>query len=259
MDDSVAVDRTDTTDIVVPFIGDKQPVTDTAPLHGHRSRLIERYLCSGIDAFHPHEVLELLLTFSIGRKDTKPIAKRLIGRFKTVGAVCNAPADELREVAGIGDRSAALFSLVRDLLGWVLKERYHNTDILTNRNDVESYLRITFGSRRDEYLAALFLDAKNQVLHTEIIAEGTVNQCAVFPRVIFERALRCSAAAVIIAHNHPAGTTTPSEQDWQITNRIFTAGKLLDLPLVDHILICSEKTVSLRDLPRWPETGRGVQ
>jgi DNA repair protein RadC len=233
------------------------PAVRAGSSDGHRRRLLERYRLSGIDALHPHELLELLLTYSIGRKDTKPVAKRLLDRFRSVGAVCNAPAEELQEVAGIGERSATLFTLVRDLLSVVLRERYQNLDIMSSREDVEAYLRVTFGHRRDEYLAALFLDAKNHVRHTEIIAEGTVNQCAVFPRVIFEKALKCGAAGIIMAHNHPAGTPNPSEQDWQITTRIHTAGTLLDLPLVDHILICSERTVSLRELPRWPRGERG--
>jgi DNA repair protein RadC len=220
---------------------------------GHRLRLLERYLKNGIDAFHPHEILELLLTFSIQQKDTKAPAKELLRRYKTISAVCNAPVDDLQKIKDIGSRSAALLSLMRDVLAYCLKERYERSDIIAHRNDVESYLRLFFGYRCDEFVAALYLDAANHVVQTEVIAEGTVNQCVLFPRTVIEKALRYRAASMIIAHNHPGGTPVPSEQDWQITERLFSAGKLLDIPLFDHILICSEKVVSLRDLPRWPD------
>jgi DNA repair protein RadC len=225
-----------------------KPSTST----GHHLRLRERYLAHGIDALHPVEVIELLLTYTIHRRDTKVIARKLIDRFKSLNGVCNAPVEELRNIRGIGHKSAALLVLVRDLLAYCLRERYEHHTIITHRSDVESYLRINFGYRNDEYVAAFFLDTANRLKQTDIIAEGTVNQCALFPRTVIEKALRCSAASMIIAHNHPGGTPMPSEQDWQLTERLFSAGKLLDISLVDHIIICAQKTVSLRELSRWP-------
>ncbi len=223
---------------------------------GHRFRLRERYLANGIDALHPVEVIELLLTYTIHRKDTKEIARRLIERFKSVNGVCNAPVEELQNINGVGRKSAALLVLVRDLIAYCLRERYERQTIIKHRTDVEAYLRINFGYRNDEYVAALFLDSANRIKQTDIIAEGTVNQCAVFPRTVMEKALRYGAASMIIAHNHPGGTPLPSEQDWELTDRIFSAGKLLCIPLVDHIIICQTKTVSLCEMPRWPG-GRG--
>jgi DNA repair protein RadC len=106
--------------------------------------------------------------------------------------------------------------------------------------------------RRDEYVAVLFLGNRNQVIETEIIAEGTVNQCAVYPRVIMERALRYHATSIIIAHNHPGGGLKPSEADWVLTGRLFAICTLLEIPLLDHLVISHDEVVSLRDMPRWP-------
>jgi len=230
----------------------RHPASEHDVLKGHRSRLRERYRKNGIDSLHPHEVLELLLTYAIPRKDTKKIARALLRRFKNISAIINAPMESLALVEGIGSSSAELLTLVRDLLAWCLKERYEQGNVISHRKDVETYLRVFFGYRGDEYVAALFLDVANRVLQTEIIAEGTVNQCTLYPRVIFEKALRYHASAIILAHNHPGGTASPSESDWAVTGRIFAAGKLFDLPLLDHIIICSDTVVSLRDLPRWP-------
>lgn len=221
---------------------------------GHRSRLRDRYRKSGIDALHPHEILELLLTYSIHRRDTKKIARTLLARFKTVSGVINAPVEALATVDGVGSGSAALFMLVRDLLAWCLKERFEQGNVISHRDDVDSYLRLYFGYRSDEYVAALFLDVANRVIQTEIIAEGTVNQCTLYPRTIFEKALRYRASSIILAHNHPGGTASASESDWSVTERMFSAGKLFDIPLLDHIIICSDTVVSLRELRRWPGT-----
>jgi DNA repair protein RadC len=223
------------------------------PAHqGHRSRLLERFLNSGLKALHQHEIIELLLTFAIPRRDTKPIARILLAKYKTVSALLNAPVDELKEIDGIGERSASLFPFIKDLMAYCLKEKYENQSLISHRKDVEEYLRFHFGFRKDEYVASIFLDNANHVLQTDIIAEGTVNQCAVYPRTIIDKALRCGAASIILAHNHPGGGLNPSEADWVITERILTVGKLLDIPLLDHIIISRHKVVSLREMPRWP-------
>jgi DNA repair protein RadC len=220
---------------------------------GHRSRLLQRYTKNGLSTLLPHEILELFLTYSIPRRDTKSIAHKLMKRYKTISATINAPVEELMSIDGIGLRSAALFPLLRDIIAYCLKERFEKQEAISHRRDVEEYLRFFFGQRRDEYVAALFLGNSNHVLLTDIIAEGTVNQCAVYPRSIIERALRCGAASVILAHNHPGGGLNPSEADWLITERLFTVGKLLEIPLLDHIIISKDKVISLREFSRWPK------
>lgn len=228
-----------------------EPIEKIDTSKGHRERLRERYLKNGIDALQQHEILELLLTFAIPRRDTKQIAYSLLRRYKTINGVCNASPEELKKIAGIGSRSAVLLMLMRDIIAYCLKEKYSSANVISSRSDVEEYLRINFGFRKDEYVAAFFLNSANKVIQTDIIATGTVNQCMLSPRIIIEKALWYGAAAIIIAHNHPGGTTTPSEQDWQITQRLFTICKMLDIPLLDHILVVSEKVISLREMPRW--------
>ncbi|MBN1601178.1 MAG: DNA repair protein RadC [Chitinispirillaceae bacterium] len=244
-----------TTEAVVTTDQDVNRKTDTSEknsVEGHRKRLLQRYQQNGISALHDHEILELLLTFVLPRKDTKPIARKLLDRYKTIGGVINTPIDELAGVEGIGERSAAMFLLIRDLIAYCLNEKYQKQSVVSHRRDVEEYLRFYFGQRRDEYVAVLFLDNANHIIRTEIIAEGTVNQCAVYPRIVIEKALRNSATSMILAHNHPGGSVSASDADWLITERLFTVGKLLEIPLLDHIIICSHKVVSLREQSRWP-------
>jgi DNA repair protein RadC len=220
---------------------------------GHRRRLRDRYRTGGIAALHDYEVLELLLTFVFARKDTKPIAKALVSRFKTVSGVLAADEAALGEIPQMGGGAALFLRFVRDLSAYCLRERFEHQPLVTHRRDVEEYLRFHFGRRTDEFVAVLFLDNGNHIVGMEVVAEGTVNQCAIYPRTIVGHALKKAAASMILVHNHPGGSVQASEADWQITQRLFEIGDLLDIPLVDHIIISKSMLVSLRDLPRWPK------
>lgn len=224
----------------------------TFDARGHRRRLRERYLRSGLHALHDHEKLELLLTFVILRRDTKPIARDLLKRFGTVGEVLNARPEQLAEVDGVGQQASVLLSLVQEFGAYNLQQRTRRQPALTNRRKVEEYLRTAFGLRQDEYVAVLFLDTANRVINSQVLSEGTVNQCAIYPRELFKKAFGAGAAGIILAHNHPAGSLQPSEADWSLTLRLHELGKLLDLPLLDHLVVCRERVQSLRELPRWP-------
>ena len=221
------------------------------PNSGHRGRLLDRFEKSGIGALSEHEIVELLLTYVLPQRDVKPIAKHLLETFATVNGVLNALPDQLQATVGIGPRAAHLFVLIKELLSYCLREKYRKRPLISHRGDVEEYLRFQFGLKRDEYVAALFLDTGHNVITTDIIAEGTVNQCAVYPRGIIERALRNGAASFIMVHNHPAGCKEASEADWAITKRLYAVGELLEIPLLDHIIIAGESACSLREHPRW--------
>jgi DNA repair protein RadC len=221
---------------------------------GHRERLLKRFEASGIGSLADYEIVELLLTYVHPRRDVKPISKRLLGKYGTISAVFNAMPQDLRMVKGVGPRTALLFALIKDLLSYCLKEKYQNRPLMAHRADVEEYLRFHFGPKKEEYVAALFLDTGHRVAATDILAEGTVNQCAIYPRSVIERAMRSGAASFILVHNHPGGGKDPSEADWSITHRLYEIGDLLEIPLLDHIIITREAAFSLRDLSRWPQT-----
>ena len=222
------------------------------PNSGHRRRLLDRFEKNGLAALSDHEIIELLLTYVLPQRDLKPIAKKLLAAFSTVSGVLNAPIDELMNIGGMGGRAAHFFLLFKEIMSFCLKEKYSRQSIMTHRGDVEEYLRFHFGLLREEYVAAIFLDSAHHVIASETVAKGTVNQCAIYPREVAFRALKHDAAYLILAHNHPGGGKAPSEEDWSITQRLIQVGKLLDIPLLDHIIITGETTISLRDLPRWP-------
>ncbi len=219
---------------------------------GHRSRLRERFTRGGITALHDYEMLELLLSYAIPRRDTKPLARELLKRFRSIGGVLHARGEQLQQVQGIGQQAASLLSLVREVAAYSLHERVEKRHALNDRRTVQEYLRFAFGDRPDEHVAVLFLDAANRVIGSEVVADGTVNQCAIYPREVVRRAILAGAAGIIMAHNHPGGTPAPSEADWSLTRRLHEVGKLLDMSLLDHMIVCRDQVLSLRELPRWP-------
>jgi|WetSurMetagenome_2_1015567.scaffolds.fasta_scaffold00792_15 DNA repair protein RadC len=221
---------------------------------GHRTRLRSRFAkneAEPLSGFADYEIVELLLTFVDRRGDTKPLAKELLKRFKTVYGILNAAPADLLKVPGVGNRTCELFALVRETAAHSLREKLARQP-LRHRSDVEEYLRFNFGGRGDEYVAVIYLDNGNNVIAAEIEGAGTVNQCVVYPRDILQAAFRCKAAKLILAHNHPGGAASPSESDWNITLRMFELCRLLDIELLDHVIVARDKAVSLRDLPRWP-------
>jgi DNA repair protein RadC len=218
---------------------------------GHRARLLNRYIKAGVSSLNDYEILELILTFALPRKDTKPLAKALIAKYGTVSATVNAPLDELCGIDGLGQRSAALFTLIKDTMSFCLNENFEKKPMIIHRGDIEEYLRFHYGHRREEFMAAIFLDTAQRVISTKIVAEGTVNKCVIYPRKIIDAALRCGAAFFILAHNHPSGCVYPSEKDWAATERLAEAGKHMDVPLIDHIIISKDQVVSMREFDRW--------
>lgn len=204
---------------------------------GHRQRIKEKYEKSGIDGWLDYEVLELVLSYAIPRKDTKPIAKELISRFKTINGVLDSDIKELRTINGISNHTALFLNLLKDIAILYLEKGLHNKDMLSSPQVVYDYLKASLKGAVDEEFKTLFLDSRNQLIAIETLKTGTVNRSVVYPRKIVEQALYNHAAGVIIAHNHPAGTLQPSQDDSTITNAVKTALETIDIVLLDHIII----------------------
>ena len=204
---------------------------------GHRQRIKEKYEKSGINGWLDYEVLELALSYTIPRKDTKPIAKELISRFKTINGVLDSDIKELRTINGISNHTALFLNLLKDIAILYLENGLHDKDLLSSPQVVYDYLKASLKGAVDEEFKTLFLDSRNQLIAIETLKTGTVNRSVIYPRKIVERALYNHAAGVIIAHNHPAGTLQPSQDDSTITNAIKTALETMDIVLLDHIII----------------------
>jgi DNA repair protein RadC len=204
---------------------------------GHRRRLRDRFLKTGTDGLADYEIIELLLTFAVPRRDTKPIAKELFRRYENLQGVLEAPREELLTVPGIGENAAFLIKFFLEAPTCYLRERIRKRDYLHSAKDVLAYLKVSMMSFKHEVFKVIFLNAKNEIIHTETLHEGTLNQSMVYPRKIIEEALRYNASAMIFVHNHPSGHAKPSPQDHEITRNLVFASRMMDIDVFDHIII----------------------
>jgi DNA repair protein RadC len=214
---------------------------------GHRQRIKKKYEKSGIEGWLDYEVLELALSYAISRRDTKPIAKDLLARFKTLNGVLDADRKDLQSIKGISEHSTLFLRFLKDISILYMEKGIHNRDLLSSPRVVYDYLKVSLKGLADEEFKMLFLDSRNQLIAVETFKTGTVNRSVVYPRKVVERALYNHAVGVIIAHNHPAGSLEPSHEDQDITRAIKEALKTVDITLLDHIIIGSNDYYSFRD------------
>lgn len=182
---------------------DAGPRRDEADVAGHRRRLKDRFRTAGADAVADYELLELLLFRSIPRRDTKPVAKRLMSRFGSFGAVLGAPEAQLCEIAGVGPEVALDLKLVLAATQRLTRGRIHGRQVLSSWTDVLDYCRAAMAFGHKEQFRILFLDKKNALIADELQQTGTVDHTPVYPREVVKRALELSATALILVHNHP--------------------------------------------------------
>ena len=213
---------------------------DKELVKGHRDRLRSKYRNAGLEGLHDYEQLELLLTYAISRRDVKPVAKKLLAKFKNLAGVLDADMDELCQVEGLAENSALLLKLLKDLCSEYLSEKMEKKDVLNSPESVKSFLKMKLSGLKEEVFLVIYLNTKNHVLCSEIMHEGTVDQTAVYPRNILKRALEIHASGLILVHNHPSGISKPSQDDIGLTNTIKEIVAALNLRLLDHLVVAKD-------------------
>ncbi len=212
---------------------------------GHRQRMRNRFLAEGLDHFTDIQVLEMLLFYTIPRKDTNPLAHALLNRFGSLSQVLEAPVEELCKVEGISMSSATLLHLITDVGRYYLVNRATKETILSTVESCARYLVPFFFGRQVETVFLLCLDAKCKVLCCKEVGEGSVNSAAISVRKVVATALAANATTVVLAHNHPSGLAIPSEEDIHTTRRIAIALREVEVHLADHIVVADGDYVSM--------------
>lgn len=215
-------------------------------LRGHRNRVRERYLNTGLDTFQDYEALELLLFYAIPRKDTKSTAKNLISRFGSLPAVLDATLEELTE-AGLSPNAAILLKLVPDMNRYYAVKTDGAGQKVHSTSDAGKILCAMFRHEQTESVRLLCLNAGGKVLKLALLNEGDINAVHFSVRKIVETALSAKAVSVILSHNHPGGTLTPSREDLDATNSAKAALSTVGIQLLDHLIISGDSYCSLRE------------
>jgi len=195
-----------------------------------------------------YEVVELLLTLAIPRKDVKETAKRLIRKFGNLKGILDAPVEELRKVEKIGTVTPVALKIIRAAATTYLQQNAEGREILSDAATMGDFWRMKLGGLTNEVFQVAYLDSASRLLRdgVETLEEGTIDRANVYPRRMVESALRCGAAALVLAHNHPSGNIQPSEQDKLLTRALVLAAEAVQLKIVDHLIVSADDVFSFR-------------
>jgi len=215
--------------------------------NGHRKRVKARYLTEGLDSFEDHEVLEMLLFYCIPMKDTNELAHKMMDEFGSLAGLFEADAKDICKRCNISENAAILVSLIPSLARRYFKGKWGDKPILNSSSKAGEYAVSLFAGRTYEVFYVICLDSQSRVNNAALVHKGTINEAPVYPRLIIETALRHQANSVILAHNHPGGTTRPSGADMEVTKRIIAALEAISIKVVDHIIVAGREYVSFAE------------
>ena len=214
---------------------------------GHRQRMREKYLKYGIEAFSPHEILEMLLYYSKSRENTNPLAHGLIEAFGSVSGVIDADPRDLKNIKGIGDSSVVLIKLIKDIFEYYQKEKWAEVKRLNTVEEIGFYLTDMIGDKPYESLYIMCLDNANKILDFLEVERGSVSSSAINIRKILETAIRHNAEKIVLAHNHPSGLITPSQEDINMTSVFRDAFSAITIKMIDHIIVGGKGFTSMAE------------
>lgn len=214
---------------------------------GHRERMKQEFLDGGLEPFSDVRALELLLFFSRRQGDVNPTAHALLKRFETLAGVFDADLKELKSVPGVGDNTALLIKLVPAMAAKYMASRRAKDIILTDAEDLKALFSPYFFAERNELSYLACFDSKLSLLGVRKISEGSPTATDLCVRQLAAEALALNASAVVLAHNHPNGVATPSDEDLSTTRYLRDLLLKMGIVLYDHVILADEEMLSLRD------------
>jgi len=218
-------------------------ITEWPELERPREKLLQLGAASLSDA----ELLAIFLRTGVRGKSAVDLARDLLARCGSLGALFALKRSELDGLRGLGDAKFSQLQAVLELARRALAETLRSGDALSSPAAVRDFLRLTLANREHEVFLAVLLDAQNRVLACEELFRGTLTQTSVYPREVVKCALKRNAAAVIFAHNHPSGVAEPSHADQVLTQSLKQALALLDIKVLDHFIIAGNSALSFAE------------
>lgn len=206
---------------------------------GHRERLRKTYCENGANALNDYQLLELLLTYTVPRRDTNPIAHALLERFSTLANVLQSDTKRLTSVDGVGERTATFLRLIGDT------QKRVEMSLLTSRDGkivlhtplaAARYASIKTRDLGNEVVLVVCLNTHFEVITCKQLQTGTIDEATIYPRAVVETALFYRAHSVLMIHNHPSGNPLASKADEDSTKNIQNALRVIDISLRDHLI-----------------------
>ena len=220
------------------------------PLYlGHRARLKERFMVDNGASMPDYELLELLLTMAIPRRDVKPLAKKLISKFGSLGEVIQAPAIRLLDEAKLGVNTVVLLKAIASCMSRISYAKFADSDepVISSWEMFEDYCWQIMGCKEVQEFRIFFFDSDLHYKGSKLLTTGTINKVSIHPREVVKAALENNAVKVILAHNHPSGEPKPSEADKRLTRGIEELAEVMDFELYDHVIVGKNGIFSFRN------------
>lgn len=211
----------------------------------HRQRVRNKFVKYGLEVFSEHEVLEMLLFYSISRKDTNAIAHRLIDKFGTLEGVLKADYSDLIDVEGISDVSASLIMFNRELNQYIRTTSFKKKTDLSTAIKMGRFCANYFREHTEENFIVLSLDGHRKLLCVDVISRGSETETAYYPRKILKAAIKNKSANIVVSHNHPGGSVEPSSNDVAITEKLSELMQDVGINVIDHIICSGDRFTSM--------------
>lgn len=216
-------------------------------LSPHDPRPRERLLRHSASTLTTAELLGIVMRTGLPGCNAVQLGQRLLDHCHGIQGLLSADAQTLLSIPGIGTAKCCEILAVAELHRRVNLEAMSNKVLLNRPELVKNYCIAYLGPLAIEHCLALFLDTQFQLLNTEEVAKGTLNQASIYPREIAKAAIRHHAAAIILAHNHPSGVCFPSQSDLRLTQHLKQALALIDVQLVDHLIVTQQHAYSMAE------------
>ncbi len=216
---------------------------------GHRARLRKKWQNGTM--LEKHEFLELLLFFSISRKNTNEIAHALLQRFGSIEGILRAPEHELLEVRGVGKQTVLFLGVLSELVSRYHEERIDKKLLFRSRDEMYAYLNGLLRGQPREVVYLLLFNSAGRLLFADQVGDGFASMSEVSMKRINQLAVQYQSTSAVLAHNHPDGLCEPSVQDQMATKRIAEALALLGVNLMDHVIVSKDQCVSVMRESRY--------
>ena len=212
------------------------------PKHSQpREKLMEK----GAENLRDSELVAILLRTGIKGKGVLQVAREILKKHPTKKLLA-LDWENLKKIKGIGQAKACLFLAAFELTKRALEVEDNNLPTILCAKDAVAQLQ-ELRTAKKEHFVALYLNARNQLIHKETISIGTLNASLIHPREVFKPAIENSVASIIVAHNHPSGSTEPSEDDVVVTKRLQEVGKIMGIEVIDHVIVTKNGFCSLKE------------
>jgi len=212
---------------------------------GERPR--ERLIRAGEGALSTAELLAIILRTGVGGESVLDMARRLLSSYDGLTGLARASFAELKAERGLGNAKTAQLKAALELGRRILLATPEERFVVRSPSDVAQLLMAEMSHLEQENFRVLYLDTRNRLLGSDTMYVGSLNASHIRVGEVFREAIKRNCAAVIVAHNHPSGDPSPSHEDVEVTRRLITAGDLLNIEVLDHLVIGQQRFVSLRE------------